>query len=240
MGYSTRAKRVKGRRPAPTAATTRSAPVRSCLGEGLDALLDEAQELGEDLGGVVARGVFGALAGDEEDGGRERGGVHLACAVGHLGGQGPSLGDLEACLAHGVHEGGPAEGGLVGVDDDHGGVGLEDALGLAGAPGHLLLVEDGGGLLGGLALAVAVGGDDGLCFFRGEVGGVERGEDVLEGALVPDVEEVGQVCVRDVVVVGRVGDHRVERVVFEGEALCLASDHGRGSSKGGGGAWRVG
>jgi hypothetical protein len=58
--------------------------------------------------------------------------------------------------------------------------------------------------LGGLFAAVAVGcGDQLLRFGRGQ-GGVEVGEDRSERATQPDVEEVRQVGVADVVVVRRI------------------------------------
>jgi len=59
--------------------------------------------------------------------------------------------------------------------------------------------------LGGLFAAVAVGGGNQLLSLGSGQRGVEVGKDRSERAEQPDVEEVGQIGIADVVVVGWVG-----------------------------------
>ena len=89
------------------------------------------------------------------------------------------------------------------VDGDRkGGVGLHGQV--VQRAGHAFHEE----ALGGLFAAVTVGGGDQLFRLRRSDGGVEVGKDRSERAAQPDVEEVGQVGVADVVVVGWVsGNH---------------------------------
>ena len=68
--------------------------------------------------------------------------------------------------------------------------------------------------LGGILLpVVAVGVRHELLGLRREHGGDHRGVDALEAAPQPHVEEVGEVGVADIVVVGRVGGHHEARIV---------------------------
>ena len=69
-------------------------------------------------------------------------------------------------------------------------------------PGALLALEPG-----------RIG--DGFVVLVGQVSAEQLGEDMAGGALEPDIEEVRQLGVHDVVVIGRVHDHRVDAAVCD-------------------------
>ena len=73
--------------------------------------------------------------------------------------QRPGLGHDESRLPQGIHERGPAVGGLVGIHNHHRAAGLEDAVRLGEGLGHHLLV-------GGPGLLLAAAMPDGIEVFK--------------------------------------------------------------------------
>ena len=69
-------------------------------------------------------------------------------------------------------------------------------------PGALLSLEPGG-----------IG--DGFIVLVGQAAAEQVGEDVTGGAFEPDVEEVRQLGIHDVVIVRRVDDHGVDAAIFD-------------------------
>ena len=105
--------------------------------------------------------------------------------------------------------------------DGHDAIVLDDAATLGEDLPHLGIVIVGGQIAGGLgagngAIPKARRTGDGLVYLVRQVGLAELGTDMANGALQPDVEEVGELRVVDVVVVGRVqhdGVHTARRDV---------------------------
>ena len=160
----------------------------------------------------VAVGAFdGARAADEDDAGGEGVGVDASTCGFALGSHRPGAADGEASADHRVEEGLPAgAGGAFGavalgllegiIDSDR-----EGRVRLLGEAVHRLghAVEEE--RLGLLLAAMAVGSGDQLLGLGHSERGEEVGEDGPQRAAQPDIEEVRQVGVGDVVVVGRVG-----------------------------------
>ncbi|MDW8145407.1 MAG: hypothetical protein RMJ48_03760 [Roseiflexaceae bacterium] len=114
---------------------------------------------------------------------------------------------------------------------------LEHARNLAEGQRQLRLEEARASLPAALLLRVR----HNLAGLRRERGSEEVGVEVAHGALQPDVEEVGEVGVRHIVVVGRVGQHRVEEGVRVRQARGGGmGDHGWGMGHGWGRIRRMG
>ena len=155
---------------------------------------------------VEAGGPAGHLAGDDVDGGGQGRRLTGDEPGFHLSAQRPGAADHQAGIEQGVDHRLPAGGGLVGVDDDGHAARFEDAVHLLESLLQVLLKE----ALASLPAVRAVGVGHDLARFGGERGGEEFRVEMAHGALEPDVEEVGEVGVGHVVVVGRVGEHGVE------------------------------
>ena len=154
----------------------------------------------------------GRLAGHDVDGGGQRGGIAGPQAGLHPGVEGPGGADHQPAIQQGVDHRLPAGGGFVGVDDGGDAPRFEDALHLAEGEGQLLLEEAFARLKAPFAFGV---GHD-FARLGSERGGKEVRVEVAHRALEPDVEEVRQVGIGHVVVVGRVGQDGVEVVIGPG------------------------
>jgi hypothetical protein len=190
----------------------KSAPRMPLVPELLEALADALLHLPPHLG-VLPHRLARALATDHVDGGGE-GSRLLGAQPGlHLRVDGPGGRHVKAGVQQGLEDRLPGGGGLVGEDDDGDAVGLEDPMDLAEGLGEHLL-KAAPGLLHPACLARISHHLLGL----GSEGGREQLRmEVADGALEPDVEEVREVAVGHVVVVGGVGDDGVEVVVGIGE-----------------------
>ena len=152
-----------------------------------------------------------APAADQDDAGGEGVGAYTDHSIAEFRAHRPSAGDRETGLNHGIQEGLPTGAGsapipfLLGllegvVDGDR-----EAGVGLSSKTLHRL--SHPGQKKGLRLLLVPMPVWSGDQFFGLRHG--ERGEQVREyrfqGAAQPDIEEIGQVGVADVVVVGRIG-----------------------------------
>jgi hypothetical protein len=117
----------------------------------------------------------------------------------------------------------------VGVDDGHLAARLQDAVRLAERVGHHYLVGPTRPFLG---TAIARGVGHRLALLRRRLCGEVLRVEMTDGALEPDVEEVRDVGVGDVVIVGRVRDDRIERGIGAGKrGGRAAGDGGAGTVK---------
>ena len=167
-------------------------------------------ERGDEFAACGHRCGDGTLATNQHDAGRKSVGSGADHPVAQLGAHRPGAADCEAGADHGIEERLPAgAGGALGalrfgllesvVDGDR-----ERRMCLLGEAVHGLrhaAQEEGLGLL--LAALAIRRGNEFLCFGHGQCG-KEVGEDGSQRAPQPDVEEVRQVGVADVVVVRRV------------------------------------
>ena len=148
-------------------------------------------------------------------------------AVAQLRAHRPSAADGEAGADHRVEEGLPAGAGgavvavalrlLEGVVDGD----REGWVRLLGEAVHRLRHAVEEECLGLLLAAVAIGRGDQFLGLRHGERGEEVGEDRLQRAAQPDVEEVRQVGVADVVVVGRVGGDNAVKTCHLGSRVLL-------------------
>ena len=133
----------------------------------------------------------------------------------------PGAGDAEARLDESGYQRVPSAGGLVREHDGHDAVVLDDAAALDEDLPHLGVVIVGGQIARGLVagycpITKARRTGDGLVYLVRQVWLTKVGIDVANGALQPNVEEVGELRVVDVVVIGRVehdGVHTARRNV---------------------------
>ncbi|RLE69063.1 MAG: hypothetical protein DRJ45_07105 [Thermoprotei archaeon] len=152
----------------------------------------------------------GALAAGEEDGGAD--GTFLAGMGGglHLGVNWPGGGGVEAGGKEALDELLPGGGGAVGEHDYGDPVGFEHSVNLAEGLGEEALEVFAGDLLALFSAAPAGGVVDDLLVLGGEFGFERLGVEIAHGALEPDVEEVREICVGHVVVIGRIDDDGIE------------------------------
>ena len=124
--------------------------------------------------------------------------------------------DRKACLHQRHAERVPRLGALVGEHDRHYAVVAQDPLGLREDRRHLRLVVGVRELLATLAHvreARQIG--DRLVLLIGQLGGEQLRMDQPERALLPDVEEVRQLGIHDVVVVRRVDADKRDRPILD-------------------------
>ena len=158
-----------------------------------------------------------ALAAHQHNGGRKGIGAGRNGAVCHFGAHGPCAGNGKARLDDSTEHGFPAGGSglffrisfvrvalFIGVVDGHRHILAGILIDLLAGVQHTILKEIP--RLFGTALKAV-----GRChqFFRlGHQHSAEQfGVSFFEGLPHPDVEEIGQVCVSDVVIIGRIGGH---------------------------------
>ena len=163
------------------------------------------------------RGIRRALAAHQHNGGRKRIGAGRNGAVCHFGAHGPCASNGKACLDDSAEHGFPAGGSglffsfsfvrvtlFIGIVDGHRHILAGILIDLLAGVQHTILKEVP--CFFGTALKAV-----GRChqFFRlGHQHGTEQfGVSFFEGLPHPDVEEIGQVCIADVVIIGRIGGH---------------------------------
>ena len=177
--------------------------------QGLDGLGEGAAQLAHEAAAVGHGGVLGTGPQHEDDGGGQGVGSGGHHAVPQLGAHGPGGGDAPAGADHALEDRGPARGCpsidaglrlLEGVVDRHRVVRVGAPTGV-GEDGAEAVLEE---VPRPVPAAVTVLVGDQLLGLGDEHGGEEGGVDVLEGASQPDVEEVGEVGVADIVVVRRI------------------------------------
>ena len=167
-----------------------------------------------------------ALAAHQHNG---RGkGIGAGCngTVCHFGAHGPCAGNGKACPDDGTEHGLPAGGGsfgilvcvalLVGVVDGYRNVLTGVLVNLLAGVQHSVLKEIPSFF--GAALK-AVGGRHQFFCLGHQHGAEQLGVGVFQRLPHPDIEEIGQVCIADVVIIGRVrGNHNVPQAAV---ALCV-------------------
>ena len=127
----------------------------------------------------------------------------------------PRCRDRKPRLHEALGERVPGPGRLVGKHQGHDAVRLERPAALREDGRHPLLIVLPGKRPRALLAPESRRIGDRLVVLVGEVAAEQLGKDMAGGALEPDVEEVRQLRIHDVVVVGRVHDHRVDAAVLD-------------------------
>ena len=126
----------------------------------------------------------------------------------------PGGGDEKACLHQTGGQRVPGAARLVGEHQGHDAVRLQHPAALGEDGRHALLVVPTRQCPGALLSLEPGGIGDGFIVLVGQAVAEQVGEDVTGGAFEPDVEEVRQLGIHDVVIIRRVDDHRVDAAIL--------------------------